>query len=90
MIKCFCGFEWTDEKILKGFEKDEGGTFFYCIIDPNDYDGWDSCMGYVSNLFGNGTLNDIYPSLEKRYLELKEAQRIKEIRSKHKYTLEGF
>jgi hypothetical protein len=90
MSKCYCGFVWEDRFILRGFEEDEGGIFFSCPLDPEEYDLWNNCTGYISKTFGNGTINELYPKLLKRYQEIKKEQEIKKIQKKHKFTLENF
>ena len=89
-IECFCGFIWTNKRISLGFHKDEGGDYFSCGKSIDNYEGWDDCTGYVGEVFGNGTLNKLYPKLKERYNTLKMINKKNEIRSKHKYTLEKF
>ena len=78
-MKCYCGFDWNEDTILKGYEKDEFGVFFRCTVDHMAYDEWNSCMGYVACESSNGWINQLFTPLYKKYLKIKEDRRIKEL-----------
>ena len=84
MIKCYCGFKWDADAIIKGFKVDDLGEFFRCPVAPDDYDGWNSCVGHINPETG---FWQYFEPLKELYDEIKSARTIKKIRSKHKYLI---